>query len=411
MGSRRLGTSSLGIAMAAVFILFFQNCGPAKLSGNGGEGGVSGASLIGTTADLNTLLKASPENQSNVLFPTAANGTQNSYADGTPIQQNVVLLKNDFDSILWVQATTGKIVAAGTTFNTQTPASANSRGLYYVLGYRGAVPYLIGQITVGTKSASTLGVNSVGAVQVRQDLASADGQNESILVQVMAPQVELAVLQFVLVERGQNLAGQRAVLITKKLSEALNVDVILTDVSGQSLTTRVVLTPKVTATPTPTPTPAPTFTPTPTPVATPTATPVMTPTPTPTPVPTVTPTPLPDVIVSSISISPVVLMAGQPITFSVVITNQGSGPTPAQVPVGVSFEVDGAVLSWNDTYTRSIPPGGSATLTASNGPSGTAGVTLGLGNHRVQAWVNDIGRYPESNMNNNKLYLNFNISQ
>jgi hypothetical protein len=45
---------------------------------------------------------------------------------------------------------------------------------------------------------------------------------------------------------------------------------------------------------------------------------------------------LPDMIVSSISMSPSNPAAGQAVTFSAVVTNQGNAATPAGVVIGVA---------------------------------------------------------------------------
>jgi len=93
--------------------------------------------------------------------------------------------------------------------------------------------------------------------------------------------------------------------------------------------------PTLTVSPTPalpTPTPAP---PTPTPTL-PTSTPFpLTPTPTP-PSPTPTPTPLPDLVMTDIKISPKgEIKAEQPVTFTVVISNQGAGTVDTPFQVGI----------------------------------------------------------------------------
>ena len=58
--------------------------------------------------------------------------------------------------------------------------------------------------------------------------------------------------------------------------------------------------------------------------------------------------PRPDVVVTSISASPANPAAGQAVTFSVTVKNQGLGSTPAGVVIGVSFWIDGSAVSWAD---------------------------------------------------------------
>ena len=116
-------------------------------------------------------------------------------------------------------------------------------------------------------------------------------------------------------------------------------------------------------------------------------------------------TALPDLIVTSISWTPTTLTAGSQVVFSCVVKNQGTGPTPAGVIIGVQFAIDGSesVITWSDTDTTSLAPGASVTLTCDNGTNGVNYWPATAGTHTVQAWVNDVDRFAESNLNNNKL--------
>jgi regulation of enolase protein 1 (concanavalin A-like superfamily) len=111
----------------------------------------------------------------------------------------------------------------------------------------------------------------------------------------------------------------------------------------------------------------------------------------------------PDMIVTGISWAPTSPAASQAVSFSAVVKNQGTGPTPAGIVIGVSFWVDGTQVSWSDTNSTTLAPGSSRTLTANNGPLGSGTWTATAGTHSVMAWVNDINRFVESNTNNNKL--------
>ncbi|HWZ89497.1 MAG TPA: CARDB domain-containing protein, partial [Polyangiaceae bacterium] len=84
------------------------------------------------------------------------------------------------------------------------------------------------------------------------------------------------------------------------------------------------------------------------------------------------------------------------------VKNQGAGPTPPGVIIGVQFDVDGTEVTWSDNDTQSLSPGATVTLTA-NGPSGHSTWPATSGAHTVLAWVNDVNRFPESNASNNKL--------
>jgi hypothetical protein len=117
-----------------------------------------------------------------------------------------------------------------------------------------------------------------------------------------------------------------------------------------------------------------------------------------------------DMIVTAVQMSPPAPAAGQAVTFSATIKNQGTTATPAGVKNGVVFSVGGSVKSWSDNNTQSIPPGGSVTVTANGGPAGSATWTAVSGAQSVDAWVNDAQRYPESNFNNNHLVTTMTIS-
>ncbi|OGY23914.1 MAG: hypothetical protein A2172_02775 [Candidatus Woykebacteria bacterium RBG_13_40_15] len=115
------------------------------------------------------------------------------------------------------------------------------------------------------------------------------------------------------------------------------------------------------------------------------------------------PTNSPDLIVTDISWSPANPQTGNAVTFSATIKNQGTGPTPAGIIHGVLFTVDSQTYVWSDSYTNSLAPGASVTVTASGGPTGTATWTATAGTHSVLANVDDINRIGESNENNNTL--------
>ena len=119
---------------------------------------------------------------------------------------------------------------------------------------------------------------------------------------------------------------------------------------------------------------------------------------------------LPDMVVSSISMSPTNPAVGQAVTFSAVVTNQGSAATPAGVVIGVAFLVDGTEVTWSDNDSTSLAPGASVTLTADSGSSGVATWPATSGSHTIEAYVNDIGRFSESNTSNNTLSQSFSVS-
>ncbi len=110
-----------------------------------------------------------------------------------------------------------------------------------------------------------------------------------------------------------------------------------------------------------------------------------------------------DVVVSDVSWTPADPVTGTGVTFKATVKNRGTIATPSGTVLGVSFKVDGKQVSWSDTYTSSLAPGASVTLTANSGPSGSAGWTATEGSHTVEAHVDDINRIAESDHTNNKL--------
>ncbi|REE81485.1 subtilase family serine protease [Paenibacillus taihuensis] len=111
----------------------------------------------------------------------------------------------------------------------------------------------------------------------------------------------------------------------------------------------------------------------------------------------------PDLVVTNITWSPASPTAGNEVTFSATIKNQGADPSPAGSIHGVLFTVDGTSVSWSDNYSSSIAAGASVTVTATGGPSSKASWTAQSGTHTVRAFVDDINRIAESNDGNNTL--------
>jgi subtilase family serine protease len=108
-----------------------------------------------------------------------------------------------------------------------------------------------------------------------------------------------------------------------------------------------------------------------------------------------------DLVVTDVTWSPASPSAGNEVTFSAVIKNQGGDPSPAGTIHGVLFTVNGTSVSWSDNYASSIPAGASVTVTATGGPASKATWTAASGTHTVRAFVDDINRIAESNDGNN----------
>ncbi len=111
---------------------------------------------------------------------------------------------------------------------------------------------------------------------------------------------------------------------------------------------------------------------------------------------------LPDLIVTDISWTPAKPVAGSAVVFRATVKNQGTGPTPSGIVIGVKFNIDGQPkVAWSDTYANSLNPGSSVTLVANNSPAGTNVWLATPGRHVVRATVNDIWRFAEINRFNN----------
>jgi hypothetical protein len=241
-------------ALAATsMLLLFQNCGPAKLKGGTSADSSSLGNRVGTKISLTELLKAPQEVSSNVLFPSSLSVTDFDYALSVPVLENVVLKQNDFTRIEWIHGPSETIVAVGDGFS-GTGFTSDMLGLYYVFGYREDAPYLLARFRLINKGSTTLPVTSVGAVLFSQTLVQSDSINESFLVLADAPSVDLTSLRVTLKSSGAVIDGKRALYVTKKLNEAVDLDFELVDKMGLVLKKTVTLPSRPSPTPTPTPT-------------------------------------------------------------------------------------------------------------------------------------------------------------
>jgi CARDB/Right handed beta helix region len=113
----------------------------------------------------------------------------------------------------------------------------------------------------------------------------------------------------------------------------------------------------------------------------------------------------PDLVVTHLTWTPSHPAAGQAVSFTATIRNQGTGASPAGIIHGVSFTVDGVQVGWSDTHTSSLAVGASVSLTASSGTWSAVS-----GTHTVMANVDDINRMAESNEGNNTLSASLSVS-
>jgi hypothetical protein len=116
----------------------------------------------------------------------------------------------------------------------------------------------------------------------------------------------------------------------------------------------------------------------------------------------------PDLVVTSVAWTPVSPQAGNAMAFSATIKNQGGAATPS-IKHGVNFTVDGVQVAWSDNHTSSLAAGASVTLTANGGPRGATWAAT-VGNHTVQAYVDDQNLIAETNEANNTLSAALTVS-
>jgi hypothetical protein len=112
---------------------------------------------------------------------------------------------------------------------------------------------------------------------------------------------------------------------------------------------------------------------------------------------------LPDLVVVDVRSSKAAPVAGDALTFSAVVKNQGTKATPAGTVIRVVFAIDDTQVSFSNTYATALLPGASVTLTANDGPDGDATWRATAGAHVLRARVDNTQRIAESNEDNNVL--------
>ena len=111
-----------------------------------------------------------------------------------------------------------------------------------------------------------------------------------------------------------------------------------------------------------------------------------------------------DLVVTNITISPSNPSAGQQVSFTVTIKNQGNVASPNNVAHTVGIKIDNSdVIYWNNTYTSSIPAGGSVNITINSGTNGSQW-TATTGTHVVTAVVDYNNTIQELNETNNSYF-------
>lgn len=120
----------------------------------------------------------------------------------------------------------------------------------------------------------------------------------------------------------------------------------------------------------------------------------------------------PDLVVTDI-ILPSDAEKDDEIQFKATVKNQGSASL-LNKKIGVSFEVDGTKVTWNDEVARCLAAGESVTLTANGGTGNYTSGKWKAGDkesYTIKATVNDYDGYEESNKNNNTLSKTLSVTQ
>ncbi|MDD5323186.1 MAG: CARDB domain-containing protein [Methylococcales bacterium] len=98
---------------------------------------------------------------------------------------------------------------------------------------------------------------------------------------------------------------------------------------------------------------------------------------------------LPDVIVTSVSYANGI--------FTSTVKNQGISATPAGTIIGIGYSVDGVWKTWG-SVNGPLAAGASVTIGTSGAP-----FTIPTGTHTINAYVDDINRFAESDETNNQI--------
>lgn len=119
---------------------------------------------------------------------------------------------------------------------------------------------------------------------------------------------------------------------------------------------------------------------------------------------------LPDLIVTDVRLSKASPVAGDALTFSAIVKNQGAKATPTGTIIRVAFAIDDVLVSFSNTHSTSIVPGASVTLSADGGPDGDATWRATVGTHSLRARADNTHRLVESNEANNVREESFTVS-
>ena len=118
----------------------------------------------------------------------------------------------------------------------------------------------------------------------------------------------------------------------------------------------------------------------------------------------------PDLVVSSVRRFPGSPRRGQTVLFGAVVKNQGTGPTPADIPLRVAFTIGtNTNIVWSDGFTDALPPDSSVVLNCNAGVAGATWTAVG-GTQTVRAAVDDLENVTESDETNNVFTLTMSVA-
>lgn len=119
-----------------------------------------------------------------------------------------------------------------------------------------------------------------------------------------------------------------------------------------------------------------------------------------------------DLVVTSVTASPAAPVAGQQVTFTAVVKNQGTTASTLGVNHGVRFSVDGQPVTWvGNNADVQIAPGQSMTFVANNGLTGTPYWLATEGSRQISTMVDDQNLIVETDETNNTLATSLTVSK
>lgn len=113
----------------------------------------------------------------------------------------------------------------------------------------------------------------------------------------------------------------------------------------------------------------------------------------------------PDLVITSVSWSPLTPKVGDEVTYKATIKNDSATPVLNTNSMRVEFKVDGQLVSFTENDISKLSAGQSVIFTASSGPQNKATWTATTGSHTVVATVDTTNVIEEISDNNNELSL------